>query len=538
MAYDFDVFLSHAREDKDACVVPLLDALRACGLKVWYDDDEILAGDVPREKMKEGLRRARFGVVVLSPHYKKYWPQQELGALLDQERQSGETRIIPVLYRLDPEDLIRKWPFVAQKASLDFAEGAVAVAKKILRSVSIRYRADSSAEVVGTTDGIPITPGALTSDVEAVERQTVERGTGPAVVLSFSEKDRVWKDQLAEHLWALERQGLLSFWDSDRLGTGDDRGAAFSRGYAHAQIVVLLISPHFLGSKSIFETELPLMQAGQRDRGLRLFPLLVEPSNWRLIPWLADLTPRPRNGTALASLADPEVKLELAEFASEIQRALERSGKAEVKTVFLAEDHVLVREGIKQYLSKLPQFEVVGEAENSADAIKGVLSLKPDVALIDLNMPGVGGLEVVRHLSERVETRMLVVSGLNEEHWAVRCFRAGARGYLHKRSASRELVEAIETVLSGGTFLSQEAASALVSAATESGQQPHYSVLSDREMEVLLKTAHGASISEITSELNISVETLATYRRRIAEKLDIHSAADMVRYALSRNLIS
>lgn len=143
MAETYDVFLSHARQDKGEIVVPLVDALRACGLEVWYDDDEILLGDDFREKMEEGLRLARFGVVVLSPNFQKYWTQRELSALFNQERVFGDVKILPVVHNMTHREVTETWPLAATKASVNSSEGLDRVVEVIERS--IRRRLGESA---------------------------------------------------------------------------------------------------------------------------------------------------------------------------------------------------------------------------------------------------------------------------------------------------------------------------------------------------------------------------------------------------------
>lgn len=206
-------------------------------------------------------------------------------------------------------------------------------------------------------------------------------------------------------------------------------------------------------------------------------------------------------------------------------------------TVFLADDHQLFREGLRQLLRRYDDYSVVGEADNSGDAIREILRLKPQVALIDLDMPGVGGLEVVRHLHSKLNAlKVLIVSGHSEEHFAVRCLKAGASGFLHKRSAAKELIQALEQVQKGGKYVSPATANQLVMSAT-GGDEPAHTKLSDREMDVMLRVAKGHSSSDIAASLHLSVKTVSTYRRRIADKLDLHSAADIVRYALTQGLI-
>ena len=207
-------------------------------------------------------------------------------------------------------------------------------------------------------------------------------------------------------------------------------------------------------------------------------------------------------------------------------------------TVYIADDHQLMRDGLRRLLEETGRFEVLGEAEDCTTAIREVIRLKPDVALLDVSMPGVGGIETARLIhKEAPRVSLLMVTAQPEELYAVRCLRAGASGFLHKRGAARELVQAIDRICAGGRYLSPDVATTLVmSVAGETGEQPHEK-LSDRELQVLIGVAQGQSSSDIASELHLSVKTVSTYRGRIAEKLDLHSTVDIVRYALAHQLI-
>ncbi|MEO1366611.1 MAG: response regulator transcription factor, partial [Acidobacteriota bacterium] len=176
------------------------------------------------------------------------------------------------------------------------------------------------------------------------------------------------------------------------------------------------------------------------------------------------------------------------------------------------------------------------EAEDLADGVRARLGLADN--LVDLDMPGIGGLEAARLIHSQLSSvKILIVSGQSEEHFAVRCLKAGAAGFLHKRSAAKELVQALQTIQKGGKYVSPDAATHLVMSATGNGDGPDHAKLSDREMDVMLRVAKGQTSSEIASALNLSVKTVSTYRRRIGDKLDLHSAADIVRYALTNDLI-
>jgi DNA-binding NarL/FixJ family response regulator len=206
--------------------------------------------------------------------------------------------------------------------------------------------------------------------------------------------------------------------------------------------------------------------------------------------------------------------------------------------IVLADDHTIVREGLKQLLAAAGDLEVVGEAEDGFAVIERVRALDFDLLLLDMSMPGKSGIELIKQVkAEKPKLRVLVLSMHEEHQYAVRAIRAGASGYLTKESASGQLVEAIRKVASGGAFISSAVAEQLALGAMPDAQGAPHEALSDREFQVFRMLAEGKSISDIAERLNLSVKTVSTHKANILHKMGLASTADLVRYALDRKLI-
>jgi DNA-binding NarL/FixJ family response regulator len=204
----------------------------------------------------------------------------------------------------------------------------------------------------------------------------------------------------------------------------------------------------------------------------------------------------------------------------------------------IADDHTIVREGLKQVLSAAADLEVVAEAQNGHEVLQRVRSTDFDVLLLDMSMPGKSGTELIRQVkSEKPKLRILILSMHEEEQYAVRAIKAGASGYLTKESASAQLVSAIRKVASGGAFISSAVAEQLALGAMPQAEGPLHGSLSDREFQVLRMLASGRSVSEIAAELNLSVKTVSTHKARLMQKMNMASQADLIRYALAQKLI-
>lgn len=202
--------------------------------------------------------------------------------------------------------------------------------------------------------------------------------------------------------------------------------------------------------------------------------------------------------------------------------------------VLLADDHQIVRDGLRRILAAQPDVEVAGEAADGDQALALVRANDYDVAVLDLSMPGLAGLDLVKRVKlEKPRLRVLVLSMHGEQQYAARALKAGASGYLNKDSAAEQLVSALRKVAGGSVHLSDAAAAGLV-AGTRGA--PHES-LSDREFEVLRLLAEGLSPTQIGARLHLSVKTVSTHKARAQEKLGVGSTAELVRYALEHKLL-
>ena len=208
--------------------------------------------------------------------------------------------------------------------------------------------------------------------------------------------------------------------------------------------------------------------------------------------------------------------------------------RADVLRVVLADDHAVVREGLKAVVNAQPDMRVVGEAADGEAAWRAALELAPDVLVMDLSMPVLGGAEATERVRRDCPSVKVLALTVHEERlYLTQLLRAGASGYVLKRAAAAELVRAVRTVAAGGTYIDPSVAGALVEGylgAQEIAAPPH-DALSDREREVLVRIARGFSNKEIAAALELSVKTVETYKARVAEKLGLRSRVDIVRYA-------
>ena len=207
----------------------------------------------------------------------------------------------------------------------------------------------------------------------------------------------------------------------------------------------------------------------------------------------------------------------------------------DVLRVVLADDHAVVREGLKALVNAQPDMRVVGEASDGQAAWRAAAELHPDVIVMDLSMPVMGGAEATERVRrDYPDVKVLALTVHEERLYLTQLLRAGASGYVLKRAAPAELVRAVRTVARGGTYIDPSVAGALVEgyldAEHAAGQAPHVA-LSDREREVLVRIARGFSNKEIAAALGLSVKTVETYKGRMAEKLGLHTRVEIVRYA-------
>jgi len=206
--------------------------------------------------------------------------------------------------------------------------------------------------------------------------------------------------------------------------------------------------------------------------------------------------------------------------------------------VLVADDHKLVREGLKQILAASAGIRVAGEASNGDEALALARANDYDLALVDMSMPGLAGIELIKRLRlEKPALRILVLSMHGEQQYAARALKAGAAGYLTKDSASEQLVGAIRKVAAGGLYITAAAAESLVSENAGGGDAAPHALLSDREFEVFRLLAGGRGPTEIAERLHLSVKTVSTHKARILEKMKLGSTAELVRYALEHELL-
>ena len=206
--------------------------------------------------------------------------------------------------------------------------------------------------------------------------------------------------------------------------------------------------------------------------------------------------------------------------------------------VVLADDHALVRDGLRAVLAREPDIQVVGEAADGRAALGVVETAKPDVAVLDLSMPLLNGLDVARQLVARDGApRPILMTMHAEDRYVLHALRAGVRGYVLKKQAAADLVRAIRDVASGRVYLSPGVGAA-VADAIRLGSPPPEERLTPREREVLQLVAEGKTTKEIAALLNISVKTADAHRTRLMQKLDIHNTAELVLYAVRRGVIS
>jgi DNA-binding NarL/FixJ family response regulator len=205
--------------------------------------------------------------------------------------------------------------------------------------------------------------------------------------------------------------------------------------------------------------------------------------------------------------------------------------------VVIADDHTILREGLKQLLHAAPDLEVVGEAGDGHEVVRAVREIEFDVLLLDMSMPGRSGMELIRQVkSEKPKLRILVLSMHEEHQYAVRAIRAGASGYLTKESAATLLVAAIRKVGAGGAFISAEVAEQLALSAMPHAAGPAHATLSDREFQVFQRLVAGAGVTQIAGDLNLSVKTVSTHKARLMEKLGVANQAELIHYALKHRL--
>ena len=207
-------------------------------------------------------------------------------------------------------------------------------------------------------------------------------------------------------------------------------------------------------------------------------------------------------------------------------------------TIVLVDDHAVVRAGVRRLLEQEPLFEVIGEAESGEKAYQIFGELKPDVMVMDLSMPGMGGLEAIRRILMRYEKAKILVLSMHEDlSFANQALKLGAKGYLTKNALADDLVKSIETVTQGDVFLSDEIAKKMAMQSISGNQDPVHE-LSAREFEIFRLLAEGLDIEAIASTLNISSKTVSNYQTMIKQKLNINTPIELIRYAIKVGVIT
>jgi two-component system invasion response regulator UvrY len=207
-------------------------------------------------------------------------------------------------------------------------------------------------------------------------------------------------------------------------------------------------------------------------------------------------------------------------------------------TILVADDHAIVREGLKQLLARTGDLVVGGEARSAQEVIRLVREREWDVLLMDMSMPGRSGIDLIKQVrNEKPKLPVLVLSMHAEHQYAVRAIRAGASGYLNKDSASEMLVAAIRKVVGGGMFVSESAAELLARDTKRGADVPPHTLLSDREFQVFNMIVQGRTVTDIAVELTLSVKTVSTHKTHVLEKMKLANQAELVRYAIAHRLL-
>jgi DNA-binding NarL/FixJ family response regulator len=212
--------------------------------------------------------------------------------------------------------------------------------------------------------------------------------------------------------------------------------------------------------------------------------------------------------------------------------------KDNVIKIFIADDHEVVRRGLRTILSEHSDLSIVGEATNGNEVLKKVKKIKVDVILLDFEMPEKNGLDTLIELKALYpKLPVIILSIFPEDHYGIRFLKAGASGYLGKASASDQLVEAIRKVIKGGKYISPALTDKLVSDLNTDTEKALHEKLTDREFQVFCLLAIGKKLKDIADELCLSINTISTYRSRILHKMDMASNADLIRYAIKNSMV-
>jgi two-component system invasion response regulator UvrY len=206
--------------------------------------------------------------------------------------------------------------------------------------------------------------------------------------------------------------------------------------------------------------------------------------------------------------------------------------------VFIADDHGIVRKGMKQILSRTPDIEVAGEASTGQEALEKIWANNFDVVILDISLPGRNGLEILKQIkSQQPKLPVLILSMYPEDQYAVRVLKAGAAGYLTKESDKSELIEAIRRIAQGKKYITPELAERLADELKPGADKAPHDRLSDREYHLLCLIAKGKNTKEIAAELSLSIKTIGTHRASLLDKMEMKSNAELTHYAIQHKLV-
>jgi two-component system invasion response regulator UvrY len=206
--------------------------------------------------------------------------------------------------------------------------------------------------------------------------------------------------------------------------------------------------------------------------------------------------------------------------------------------ILIADDHFIVRQGLKQVISDTPDLQIENEACDGQEVLSYIRKNDYDIVILDISMPGRNGIEVLKEIKTiKPNIEVLILSMHPEEQFAIRALRAGAAGYLTKKSISQEIVSAIRTISSGRKYVSPSVAQTLAFEIEEDTQKAPHETLSDREYQVMCLIASGKAVSEIADELALSVQSISTYRSRLLEKMKLRNNAEITHYAIKNGLV-
>jgi DNA-binding NarL/FixJ family response regulator len=206
--------------------------------------------------------------------------------------------------------------------------------------------------------------------------------------------------------------------------------------------------------------------------------------------------------------------------------------------ILIADDHPMIRYGLKQIISEQKDIKVTGEAENGKQVFEFLKKNEYDLLILDLNLPDINGVEILKKLKHsKYKIPVLILSAFPEEQYAVRLIKAGASGYLNKIAVADLLIDAIRKIISGGHYISSALSEKLVSAITNDNEENVHEKLSEREFEILCLIASGKTVKDVADKLFLSIPTVYTYRSRILEKMDMKNDNELIQYCIKEGLV-